>query len=93
MKPFKILFVFSFFLTVFSSVISLSCKSSQKAKSRNEPDLLTFSKIDKVSDKYTGRGVKIAVIDWQFDLSGEASKKYIDPVSVVPGREQRYSVI
>lgn len=50
-------------------------------------NLLTFSKIDRVSGLSTGKGVKIAVLDWQFDLSGSEAEKYIDAVSMVPGEE------
>ena len=31
--------------------------------------------------------MKVAIIDWQFDLKGKEAKKYIYPVSMVPGEE------
>ena len=63
-----------------------SCSQSHNA-ANDEPNLLTFSRIDKVNEQYTGRGVRVAVIDWQFDMKGSAAEKYVDPVSMVPGRE------
>lgn len=62
-----------------------SCGGDHKVADPTQPNLLTFSRIDLVPENITGRGVKIAVLDWQFDLSGSKAGKYIDPVSMVPG--------
>jgi subtilisin family serine protease len=57
-------------------------KTALKAKT----NFITFSKIDKAQNYSKGEGVKVAVCDWLFDLrGGEASKKYVNPVSMVPG--------
>ena len=57
-------------------------KTALKAKI----NFITFSKIDKAQNYSKGEGVKVAVCDWLFDLrGGEASKKYVNPTSMVPG--------
>jgi len=52
-----------------------------------ETNLITYSKIDKALEISTGENIKVAIIDWQFDLNGREAKKYIHPVSMVPDEE------
>jgi len=54
---------------------------------KSNPKLLTYSNIDKAQQHSSGKGAVIAVLDWQFDLSGKESEKYIHPTSLVPGEE------
>jgi subtilisin family serine protease len=64
--------------------------ATPKARSNqavNEPNLITFSKIDKAWSYSRGENIKVAVCDWLFDTSPKASAKYIDPTSMVPGAE------
>lgn len=51
----------------------------------HEPNYITFSKIDKAWKYTKGENSKVAVLDWLFDMSPEASKKYENPTSLVPG--------
>jgi subtilisin family serine protease len=69
-------------LTYLGSRLIDRSKAALKAKT----NFITFSKIDKAQNYSKGEGVKVAVCDWLFDLrGGDASKKYTDPVSIVPG--------
>lgn len=52
-----------------------------------ENNYISFHKIDKAWRISKGRGVKVAALDWLFDMSLEASQKYIDPISLVAGHE------
>lgn len=56
-------------------------------KTDEENNYISFHKIDKAWKISKGRGVKVAVLDWLFDMSPEASQKYIDPISLVPDHE------
>lgn len=47
---------------------------------------ITFHKVDKAWKYSDGSGVKIAVLDWLFDMSPKASGKYTGAVSLVPGQ-------
>jgi hypothetical protein len=58
-----------------------------QSRSSSEPNFLTFSRIDQAQSYSMGEGTKVAVCDWLFDLrGGEASKKYTNPASMVPGQ-------
>jgi hypothetical protein len=73
---------------VFISFFILKCNSYNYRKEENtEIKLITFSKIDKAREICKGENVKVAIIDWQFDLKGKEAKKYIYPVSMVPDEE------
>ncbi|MHC4518095.1 MAG: S8 family serine peptidase [Planctomycetota bacterium] len=52
-----------------------------------EPDMITFARIDRAWKYAKGKGTKVAVLDWLFDMSPEASDKYVDPTSLVPGQK------
>lgn len=56
-----------------------------------EPNFITFHKIDKAWKYTRGKNTKVAVLDWLFDLSPEASKKYINPTSLIPGQKIGFS--
>ena len=45
--------------------------------------LITFSRIHEAWELSTGRGVKVAILDWQFDMSGKEAEKYVNAVSMV----------
>jgi len=51
-----------------------------------EPNLISFSHIDKAWPHTEGHNVKVAILDWLFDVSPEASQKYDHATSVVPGQ-------
>ena len=63
--------------------------AEEKSGSRieEEQNYISFHKIEKAWRVSKGRGVKVAVLDWLFDMSPKASQKYIDPISLVPGHE------
>lgn len=73
------------FLGLTSSVEGISEKKSENVTS--EPNLITFSKIDKAWVYSKGENTVVAILDWLFDLSPEASKKYIHPTSLIPGQK------
>ncbi len=50
-----------------------------------EVNFITFSRIDKAWKYTKGKGTKVAILDWLFDMNPEASKKYLNPTSLVPG--------
>jgi hypothetical protein len=58
--------------------------NAQKTDSTN---YITFSKIDTAWKYSKGTNATVAVIDWLFDLSPDAAKKYIHSASMVPGGE------
>ncbi len=53
----------------------------------SEPNLITFSKIDKAWMYDRGENTKVAVCDWSFDMSPKASAKYVNPTSMIPGED------
>jgi len=55
------------------------------AEADAEPNLITFSKIDRARAFSRGQGTKVAVVDCFFDLRAAALKKYVNPTSLVPG--------
>ncbi len=59
----------------------------QNQKPPSEPNLITFSKIDKAWRYSRGENTKVAVCDWFFDMSPKASAKYTEPTSMVPGEQ------
>ncbi len=49
------------------------------------PNLLEISRIPEAHATARGAGVTIAIVDWQFDTKGREAKKYVHPISMVPG--------
>jgi hypothetical protein len=49
------------------------------------PTFMTYSQIGEAQRHSKGDGVRVAIIDWQFDMRGEEAEKYVEPVSMVPG--------
>ncbi len=47
--------------------------------------ILSFSRVEAAWARSKGRGVTVAVVDWQFDPGGPASRLYVSAGSVVPG--------
>ncbi|MEN8153468.1 MAG: S8/S53 family peptidase [Acidobacteriota bacterium] len=79
---------FKYFIIIFIILsLSYSRGSDNKKTESKETDLLTFSKIDRALKLSEGENVKVAVIDWQFDLTGKQRGKYIHPVSMAPGED------
>lgn len=72
------------FLVIQISCFKVYCFSIQKEDSTN---YITFSKIDAAWKYSKGANTIVAVVDWLFDLSPEAAKKYIMPTSMIPGEE------
>ena len=62
-----------------------SCRNSEQIDS--ESNTLAFHKIEEAWKISKGKGVKVAVLDWLFDMSLEASAKYVDPISLVPNQD------
>jgi len=69
-------------------IFAVGCSGSKKDTAEtSEPNLITFSRIDRAWELSSGMGTKVAILDWQFDLRGKEAKKYINPTSMVPGEE------
>ena len=78
MKP--ILSYYLFLLLFTFSVVKGSC-------SPDSTNFINFSKIDSAWQYSKGENVKIAVVDWLFDLSPKGEKKYVFPASMIAGAE------
>ena len=84
-----------FYRSLWKSIISLICFlsftftlfSQTKKAGEDSTNYITFHRVDNAWNLSKGKGVTVAVLDWLFDLSPEASKKYIEPVSLVPGQD------
>jgi hypothetical protein len=63
------------------------CALAAESGEAGQPGLITFSKIDQAWKSSQGENTKVAVLDWLFDLSPEASDKYVHPTSMVPNQE------
>ena len=75
---------FVLFIALTGSAVANAKETPSKA---GEPNLITFSRIDKAWPHSRGEGIKVAILDWLFDMSPKASAKYINPTSMVPGAE------
>lgn len=64
----------------------LLCMSLTACAQKNK-EIVEFSRVEKAHELATGKDTKIAIVDWMFDLKGSQKRKYIDPVSMVPGEE------
>ncbi len=81
-------------LTGFVCLFAAACLARANAPSpeagggppAGEPNLVTFSKIERAWKYSQGENTVVAVCDWLFDLSPKASAKYIHPTSMVPGQ-------
>jgi len=61
--------------------------AASQAELKSRTNFITFSRIDKAQSYSRGEGTKVAICDWLFDLrGGEASKKYLNPTSMIPGQ-------
>lgn len=66
--------------------LSLDRKSQIEDKPNScKENFIKFSKIDKAWKYTKGKGTKVAILDWLFDMSLEASNKYCNPTSLIPG--------
>ena len=75
-------------LIAFAFIVVAASACSRSYPPRNtDSDLIAFSNIDRAWGLTKGSGSLVAVIDWQFDMGWRASKKYVHPVSMVPGEE------
>lgn len=52
---------------------------------QQKTNFIKFSRIDKAWKYTKGKDTKVAILDWLFDVSPEALKKYINPTSLIPG--------
>ncbi len=48
-------------------------------------DFVRFSHVDEAHALAKGAGVKVAVVDWQFDASRDAASRYVDATTMVAG--------
>lgn len=69
-----------------TTLIAVGCSSTKKPETTgDETNILTFSNVPEAQKLASGENVVVAVIDWQFDIDGDAAEKYVDAVSMVPG--------
>ena len=87
LKDFKKWNSFIYFLNTdyWIEAVYNSYKDKQEDAIAFEPNFITFSRIEKAWEYARGKNSKVAVLDWLFDMSPEASKKYEHPTSLVPG--------
>jgi len=50
-------------------------------------NFINYHNIDKTRQITRGRGVKVVVLDWMFNIKSDSSGKYINPVSLVPNQD------
>jgi len=75
-------------LILLGCLVLVGCSSSTTAPANHQsPNLITYSRIDEAQRHGKGDGVRVAIIDWQFDLDGAEAEKYVEPISMVPGEE------
>jgi len=67
-----------------SLIIFLFSSLSYNQTTKTDTTYINFHKVDKAWQYSKGKNVKIAILDWLFDMSPKASKKYINPISLVP---------
>jgi len=77
----------SFTVLLIGTILLGSCSNRKDYSGDGEPNLITFSRIHEAWELSTGRGVKVAILDWQFDMSGKEAEKYVNAVSMVPDDE------
>lgn len=66
--------------------VTLSCSGTDNKLEREKGiNLLTYSHIEKALEICSGKNIKVAIIDWMFDMNGKSAEKYINPVSMVSG--------
>ena len=73
-------------LTLILLVTLLFTGFSSAQGNKSDTTYITFHKIDKAWKYSKGNNVRVAILDWLFDMSPKASDKYVDPVSLVPGQ-------
>ena len=61
------------------------CGRHDRNRALAEPNLLSYSRIAQAQTHGRGAGCLVAILDWQFDLSGPEAEKYVEPTSLVPG--------
>jgi hypothetical protein len=74
------------FIIIFSLLIAgimLIWWSESRLKAKT--NFITFSKIDKAQGFSKGEGTKVAICDWLFDMRGQATNRYVEAASMVPG--------
>ncbi len=57
------------------------------SKSSEETNYITYHKIDKAWALSKGENIRVAVLDWLFNIKSDPAHKYVDPVSLVPGQD------
>ena len=68
------------------TLLSLDRKSQKEDKPTScKENFITFSRINKAWKYTKGKDTKVAILDWLFDVSPEALKKYLNPTSLIPG--------
>jgi hypothetical protein len=82
---FKIVILLVYILFLNSHQHTQSNKKEKNHKPKH--NYITFHKIDKAWQYTKGENTKVAILDWLFDLSHEAKKKYSSPVSMIPGQD------
>ncbi len=86
-------YISRFFVILLVILVAFLCLAEESAPAgtekapQNEPNLVTFSRIDKAWKYSRGGDTKVAVLDWLFDMSPKASAKYINPTSMIPGEK------
>jgi hypothetical protein len=74
-------------VTVLSLIgAALGCAAEDvPARPAGDTTTVSFSRVDEAWAFSKGKGVTVAVVDWQFDEDGRASDSYVSPGTMIPG--------
>lgn len=65
---------------------ALGCKTKDvPPRPAGDTTILSFSGVEEAWGHSKGRGVTVAVVDWQFAAGGRASESYVSPGTMIPG--------
>ena len=81
-----IAFIFVVYIgTTYSHSLFVRESQEKDISMPQKTNFIKFSRIDKAWKYTKGKGTKVAILDWLFDMSLEASNKYCNPTSLIPG--------
>ncbi|NOY36843.1 MAG: S8/S53 family peptidase [Chlorobi bacterium] len=59
----------------------------EKNNNESQINFIKYHNIDKAWRFSKGQNVKVAILDWMFNIKSDSSNKYINPTSLVPGQD------
>jgi len=84
---YKVQHIITIFLT--DIIFTLNTLSGQENSiGEKKTNFITYHRIDKAWNFSKGENVRVAVLDWIFNIRSDSSHKYINPVSFLPGQDK-----